>query len=199
METTEGRYCRYYHALYRLAATVNSSLESTAVLNAIAQNVTEAMEAKACAIMLLSPDRRVLRHSTGYGLSDKYLQKGPVMGDLSMSEALAGNSVAVIDAVTDPRVQYGPQNREEGIASILSVPMRLKGQIIGVVRVYTGERKEFGPEEVEFAEAAAHLGAISLDNALHHEELKYNYDMVTRHIYNDTWVGQLFAEERATS
>ncbi len=197
METPEGHYCRYYHALYRLAATVNSSLDSAAVLNAIVQNTAEALGAKACAIMLLSPDKRELRHSASYGLSDKYVKKGPVRGDLSMAEALAGRSVAAMDATTDGRVQYQLQNREEGIASILSVPMRLHGQIIGVVRIYTGEPREFTAEEVEFVEAAAHLGAISLDNAHIHEELKYNYDMITRYVYSDTWVGQMFAGEKA--
>lgn len=197
MKPRENQYCRYYHALYRVATTVNSTLESTAVLTAIVQNATEALEAKACSIMLLSPDRRELRHSTAYGLSERYVKKGPVRVDLSMSEALAGRSVAVLDAVGDARVQYGPQNREEGIASILSVPMRLKGQIIGVVRVYAGEPRQFSSDDAEFLEAVAHLGAISLDNAHSHEELKYNFDMITRYVYSDTWVGQLFAGEKS--
>lgn len=196
MKPQEDQYCRYYHALYRVATTVNSTLESTAVLTAIVQNVAEAMGTKACSIMLLSPDRRELRHSAAYGLSEKYVKKGPVRVDLSMSEALAGRSVAVLDATADARVQYGPQNQEEGISSILSVPMRLRGQIIGVVRVYAGEPREFSLEDAEFVEAVAHLGAISLDNAHSHEELKYNYDMITRYVYSDTWVGQLFADEK---
>lgn len=196
MKTTDEHYCRYYHALYHVAATINSSLDPGAVLKAIAQNTTEAMGVKACSIMLLSPDRRELRHSAHYGLSDMYLKKGPVSVDLSMSEALAGRSIAVRDATSDPRVQYGRQNAEEGIASILSVPMRLRGQIIGVMRIYSGEPADFTDEDTEFVEAAAHLGAIALENARRHDELQYNYDMITRYVYSDTWVGQLWSTEK---
>jgi GAF domain-containing protein len=196
METTEERYCRYYHALYHVAATINSSLDPGAVLQAISQNAAEAMGVRGCSIMLLSPDRRQLHHSADYGLSEKYLKKGPVNVDLSMSEALSGRSVAVKDAGTDPRVQYGPQNVEEGIAAILSVPMRLRGEIIGVMRVYAGQPRDFNGEDIEFVEATAHLGAIALENARRHDELKYNYDMVTRYIYSDTWVGQLWPAEK---
>lgn len=196
MKMTEERYCRYYHALYHVAATINSSLDPGAVLQAIVQNTTEAMGVKACSIMLLSPDRRELRHSANYGLSESYLKKGPVSVDLSMSEALAGRSVSVRDAGTDPRVQYGPQNLEEGIASMLSVPMRSRGRIIGVMRVYSGEPMDFNDEDIEFVEAAAHLGAIALENARRHDELQYNYDMITRYIYSDTWVGQLWSTEK---
>jgi GAF domain-containing protein len=196
MKTTEERYCRYYHALYHVAATINSSLDPGAVLQAIVQNIAEAMGVKGCSIMLLSPDRKELRHSAHYGLSERYVKKGPVSVDLSMSEALAGRSVAVPDAVSDNRVQYGPQNAEEGIASILSVPMRLKGEIIGVIRVYTGAPLDFSDEDTEFLDAAGHLGAIALENARRHDELQYNYDMITRYIYSDTWVGQLWSTEK---
>jgi len=196
MSTTDEHYCRYYHALYHVATTINSSLDPGAVLQAIVQNTAEGIGARGCSIMLLTPDRRELRHSANHGLSDLYLRKGPVSVDLSMSEALAGRSVAVMDAGSDPRVQYGPQNAEEGIASILSVPMRLREQIIGVMRIYSGEPRDFTGEDIEFVEAAAHLGAIALENARRHDELQYNYDMITRYVYSDTWVGQLWSTEK---
>jgi GAF domain-containing protein len=197
MEKSEDLYCRYYHALYHVAATINSSLDPGAVLQAIVQNVAETMGARGASIMLLSPDRKELRRSVDHGLSERYLKKGPVKVDLSMSEALAGRSVGIRDAGSDPRVQYGPQNVEEGIASILSVPMRLRGQIIGVMRVYAGEPRYFDGEDIEFVEATAHLGAIALENARSHEELRYNYDMITRYVYSDTWVGQLWTSEKS--
>ncbi len=193
METKES--C-YFRALYQVAVTINSSLKPHEVLEAIAHGTAQALAAKACSLMLLSPDGRELRHGVDSGLSERYLRKGPVSVDLSMAEALDGHSVAVLDAVNDPRVQYGPQNREEGIASILSVPIRLRGSVIGVMRLYSAEPREFAPEDVEFVEAVANLGAIALDNARRHDEIQADFDQVTRYIYNDTWINQLWPQEQ---
>lgn len=93
-----------------------------------------------------------------------------------MGEALQGRSVAVLDAGSDPRVQYREQAAREGIASILSVPLFMWGEVIGVMRVYTSERREFGAEDIEFVEAVANLGAIALLNAQRYEEVKANYE-----------------------
>ncbi len=193
METQES--C-YFGALYQVAVTINSSLEPRDVLKAIVQSTATALGAKACSIMLLSPDRRELRHGVDHGLSDWYVRKGPVSVDLSMTEALEGRSVAVLDAGHDPRVQYGPQNIQEGIASILSVPIRLRGEVIGVMRVYTAEPREFGKDDTEFVEAVGNLGAIALENARRHDEVRNNFDMVSRYVYNDTWIGQMWGKEK---
>jgi GAF domain-containing protein len=158
-------YCR---ALFSVASAINSSLDPSAVLQAVVQNAAEAMNAKGCSLMLLSADRKELRHSASHGLSDSYIRKGPLNADLSIPEALKGRAVAILDAGTDHRVQYRPQAVQEGIRSMLSVPVRLRTDVIGVMRIYAGERREFSPEDIEFVEAIADLGAIALENARRH-------------------------------
>jgi GAF domain-containing protein len=44
------------------------------------------------------------------------------------------------------------------------------------MRVYTASRREFDPEEVEFLTALADLGAIAIENARLHEELRRDLD-----------------------
>ncbi len=192
METKE---C-YFRALYQVAVTINSSLEPKDVLKSIVQSTAGALGTKGCSLMLLSPDHRELRHGVDFGLSDWYVRKGPVNVDRSMAEALQGRSVAVLDAGHDPRVQYAPENLREGIASILSVPIRLRDEVIGVMRVYSAEPRDFSSGETEFVEAVANLGAIALENARRHDEVQYNYDMVSRYVYNDSWIAQMWGPER---
>lgn len=174
----EARDSHYYRTLYRVAVTINSTLDTREVLKAIAQLTTTALHAKACSIMLLSPDRLQLLHSAAYGLSDWYMRKGPVKVDLSIAEALSGRPIVIRDAGTDERVQYRPQAVQEGIASILCVPIRLRDNVVGVMRVYSSLLREFAVDEIGFVEAIAHLGAIALENAHRYEEMKYNYDAV---------------------
>ncbi len=163
---------RHSTALYQVAAAINSSLDPAAVLQAIVQNAAEAMAAKGCSIMLLSADRGELHHRAHHGLSDRYVRKGPVRMDPHLAEPLEGRSVAVLHASTDPRIQYREEAIREGIASMLSVPIRLHGEVVGVMRIYTGEPREFTEDDVQFVEAVANLGAIALDNASRYAEAK---------------------------
>ena len=143
-ETKHG----YYESLYELAAAMNSAPNSDAVLDAIVQNTTKSLGAKGCSLMLLTPDRKLLIHSRACGLSDQYIKKGPVSADKSISEALEGKPVAVLDATTDERMEYREQAKQEGVASVLAVPMSLRDKIVGVLRVYTGEKYQFTEEDI---------------------------------------------------
>jgi GAF domain-containing protein len=166
----------YYHQLYELAAALNSVQSSETVLRSMVQGVAKAMGAKGCSLLLLGPNKRVLRHAISYGLSVKYTdQKGPVSAGRSIAPALAGETVAILDATTDERCQYPEENKKEGIASILSVPVMLRGEIIGVVRVYTSEEYAFNPDDTYFVWAIANLGAIALENARLYEKVQKDH------------------------
>jgi len=53
---------RYYHSLYEAAAVVNSVRTPEDVLRGIVQNVAEALDARGCGLMLLTPDRSPWLH-----------------------------------------------------------------------------------------------------------------------------------------
>jgi GAF domain-containing protein len=93
-----------------------------------------------------------------------------------MSESLTGMAVAVLDATTDERVQFRKQVKQEGIASILSVPVKLREEVIGVMRVYTSNPRRFTDADVNFASAAANFGAIALESARFYQTLQKDYD-----------------------
>jgi GAF domain-containing protein len=170
----------YYQSLFELSAALNSARAPEAVLQSIVEGVAKTMGAKGCSLMLLSPDRKALLHTVAYGLSDWYVNKGPVSADKSISEALAGRPIGVFDAIGDLRIQYREQAKKEGIASILSVPMTLREEIIGVIRVYTEERRSFTVDDMYFVGGVANLGAIALENARLYEAVQKDYDTFRR-------------------
>jgi len=181
----------YYHSLYEVAAVLNSSRAAKDILESIVENVARTVGAKGCSLMLLTPDRKVLTHAASYGLSERYIKKGRVLADKSLSEALAGRVVSVLHASEDDRVQYPEQARKEGIASMLSVPMVLREEIVGVVRVYTGDPRQFTTNDTYFVGAVANLGAIALENAKLYEALKKDYETFRREYFSS------LGEERA--
>ncbi len=172
----------YYHSLYEVAAAVNSARTPDSVFLSIVENVAEAVQAKGCSLMVLTPDRKLLLHTAAHGLSDWYIRKGPVSADRSISEALEGKPCAVLDAITDERIQYREQAEREGIVSILSVPMMLREEIVGVIRVYTGEPRYFTDDDIYFVGAVANLGAIALENARLYDSVKKDYEELSRDI-----------------
>jgi len=161
-----------YRTLYEIAKKLTSSLAPEAVVNTIVESTAKAMGAKGCSLMLLTPDKKELIHIISYGLSKRYLRKGPVISNVIISEVLKGNSVAILDATQDPRVQYKEQAIREGIASMLSVPLIPDGEVIGVMRIYTSEQRQFSPEDIKFLGSVANLGAIALGKARMHEALE---------------------------
>jgi GAF domain-containing protein len=172
----EDKEKKYYHSLYEIAAAINSAGSQDKVLHTMVENVAKSLGVKGCSLMLLTPDKKLLLHTVSYGLSSWYVRKGPVSADKSIADALQGHPVAVTNAIADDRVQYKQQAKQEGIASILSVPMSLREEIVGVMRVYTAEPHRFTETDIYFAGAVANLGAIALENARLYDTVKKDYE-----------------------
>jgi GAF domain-containing protein len=170
----------YYESVYHITSVLNSARDSRALLLSIVESVAKAMGAKACSLMLLTIERDVLLHTVAYGLSDWYLRKGPVAVGKIISDVLEGKPVAVLDATTDERVLYREQAKKEGIASMLSVPMRLRGEVIGVLRIYTAKPYRFTKDDIHFVETVGNLGAVALENLRAYDMLQKDYETFRR-------------------
>jgi len=164
-----------YKVLYDIAQKLNSKLAPQEVLRTIVEGIRDAADAKGCSLMLLTPDRQQLIHSVACGLSDWYVRKGPVRVDEAIAQALDGKPVAVLDATTDPRIQYKDQAKKEGVVSMLSLPLTRRGQVIGIVRIYTAETRRFSAQETDFFSVLANLGAVALERAELLEEEKKQF------------------------
>jgi GAF domain-containing protein len=148
-----------------LALNINSSLNMNQILHILTAEVTEAMKMKASSILLVDEKKRTLEFVASYGLSETYLNRGPLSSEKSVDETLAGRPVVITDIKTDKRVQYKKEKEREGIVSILSVPIKTKEKVIGVMRLYSGIRREFTEDEVMLATALAYLGGLAIRNA----------------------------------
>ena len=170
-----------YHTFYQVVRDVNSSLDPETVLHKIAEKVSWAMDVKACTIRLLSRDEKYLLASGQYGLSKGYMIKGKVEVSKSAidQEVLSGKTVYVKDARSDNRFQYPENAQEEGIVSVIVLPLIKEGEkTIGVLRAYSGTEREFSEEEVEFLNAMADICAIAIENAHLHAKLKSDYELL---------------------
>lgn len=159
----------YLRSFMEISKILSSTLAVDEILDQIVRQIIEVMGLKGATIRLIDPKTNSLELVAAHGLSDKYLKKGPVDLDKSIAEALSGRPVAIFDATADPRLQYPQEAKEEGIATMVAVPMVTKGKVIGAMRLVTGEPREFTMEEVDFACAVAELGAQAINNAKMYE------------------------------
>jgi len=160
-----GQYiAAYYQVLQELATEAVSSDTLRGTLAAVAKKTASAMRTSGCSVLLFDAASRRLLHAVSHGLSDWYLRKGFLDVDRSLSDTLEVGVVAVLDAATDPRVQYREMAQRQGIASMLSVSLRQRGSIIGALRVYTREQRHFSVDDIAFLTAVAGIAAVAVEN-----------------------------------
>jgi signal transduction protein with GAF and PtsI domain len=167
---------QYFRSFRDICTLINKNLDLSEVLDTLTKDVARSLITKGCAVFLWSKAENRLKLGSCYGLSDAYLNKGPVDADRSMAQCLEGKSVFILDATTDPRAQYQAEAEKEGIASILSVPISAKDQIIGVLRIYTSKPHEFTENESEFISSVAEIGGIAIENARMYDRLKLEHE-----------------------
>lgn len=183
----EGPLGRYFDALYQITLRISSSLDVDNVLAYLTEETAQAIGAKASSVRLLNKAGDQLEMRAVYGLSEDYLNKGPVV--LSRSpvdrEILSGRATQLQDVTTDSNFQYPEEARQEGIVSVASVPLIARGRPIGVLRVYSGERRTYSEEDVHFLVAVADLAALSIENAKLFDQMRQMYDQM-RISFEDT-------------
>ncbi len=149
----------------KLAASISESLDVKVILQALTEDLVKSLRLKAAAVQLLEEDKRSLKRVACFGLSEKYLNKGPIMADKNMAAALKGETVIIKNVLKDTGIQYKKEKKEEGIVSMLYVPIKSKEDIIGVLIIYSGRQREFTEDEITLVTALAYQGGLAINNA----------------------------------
>jgi signal transduction protein with GAF and PtsI domain len=172
--------------LLEVSKAVNSTLDVKQVLHLLVKTAVNALNIKASAVRLLDETRQKMELVASYGLSDRYINKGPLGADKSIAEAMMGKAVSIYDVGSDGRATYPKEAQEEGIKSILSVPINLKGTVIGVMRIYTSQPRDFSDDEITFISSLAEQAALAMENARMYQKLKGEYEELMGDIYRFT-------------
>jgi GAF domain-containing protein len=154
-------YVKNYETLLKITNAITHSKNPGEVALMTVESITTALGFKGCALFIIDRKKDELRVAASYGLSDDYINKGPLSVKRSISTSLEG-PVAIYDVTDDPRIQYPEEAKKEGIASILSVPIVTGGVVIGALRVYTSENWEFSLDDLDFIQALAQITGMAL-------------------------------------
>ena len=164
----------HFRLLHEITRAILSTLDSQQEMDLATEKILAIMKVKACSIFLVNETTRELQLVASRGLSERYLQKGPIHVDKSISKTLDGAPVLILDATTDQRVEYPSENAREGIASILSVPIIARERVFGILRLYSQETRQYNQEEVAFLSALAAIAGVVIMNARLYEKTQYD-------------------------
>jgi GAF domain-containing protein len=167
-----------YEILLKVAKAISHSRDPEEVVLMTVESIKTALEAKGCTVFLINRKTNELEVAASYGLSDKYINKGPLSALSSIAQSLEDGPVAIYDVSDDPRIQYPEEAKKEGITSILSVPIVSGGNVIGALRVYTSDPWEFTLEDVNFVQAMAYMAGMAIYMARHYKGLKDSIEIL---------------------
>ena len=167
-----------YETLLKVAKAISHSKDPEEVVLMTVESIKTALDAKGCSLFLFNSKTNELELAASYGLSDEYLNKGPISALHSIAQSLEAGPVAIYDVMDDPRIQYPKEAQKEGVASLLSVPIIVGGHLIGAMRVYTSEPWEFTLEDVNFVQALAQIAGMAINMARYTKGLKSSIDVL---------------------
>jgi signal transduction protein with GAF and PtsI domain len=137
------------------------------LINHLAEGTSRTFDAKGCSIMLLDEREDQLVTVSSYGVSDEYLQKGPLFVDEKYCAFVKGEPVFIVDLQNDSRIQYPDAAAKEGINSMLSIPIKFRETRIGLIRIYFANQKGLNEEDIDTLQVMAeHLGVVIENNGL---------------------------------
>jgi len=186
---------KLFEALTTVSRTVNSAISLDDALSAITRQASELIHAKMCSLMLLDETREWLSVRASHGASERYLAKPR----LNVNESFVGvvvrrrRSLQLDDIVGSGKYQHSALAAQDGLASLLSVPLVFNERAIGVLNVYTGQPYHFSDEEVRILSIFAELSAIAIEKARLYERV-VDMEELLRHNEKLSALGLLAAE-----
>ena len=161
-----------------ISTLVNSSLDLSDVLDTIVERLPHSLGCKGCTIRLLKPQTNQLELVASHGLSESYLMRGRVENEKNVEAALSGSPVSIYNVSRDDRIYYKENMEEEGIKSLLSVPIKAGKEVIGVLRILSEVPRCFSSSEMNFAVTAAEVGGVAILNAKTYQQITLLFNQI---------------------
>jgi len=103
-----------YETILSITKAISHSRDPEEIALMTTESIKTAMEVKGCSLFLFNRKTNELELAAS-GLSDEYINKGPVSALKSIAQSLKEGPVAIYDVMDDPRIQYPDEAQKEGI------------------------------------------------------------------------------------
>jgi len=115
----------------------------------LTQLMVGALDIKGCGIFARNPETEELELLASFGLSIRYMNKGPLLTAKSIAATFKGEAVIIRDVNDTDSLQYPQDARDEGIGAVVSVPISFYGRVIGALRLYHHQAWDVSAKDVD--------------------------------------------------
>jgi signal transduction histidine kinase/putative methionine-R-sulfoxide reductase with GAF domain len=163
----ENAHAKEINALLEISKAIASGLYLEDVLRLIVTVTANLMDSKICSLWILDEKDQKLNLKATQSISEEYLKER----SLAIGEGVVGHVARYNQPMAIPNVLEEPLYKEkelaknEGLVSMLSVPMCIKDRVIGVINCYTSYPHSFSKSEEEMLTTVANQAAICIENS----------------------------------
>lgn len=168
----------YFKEILHLSRLVHSAKDLDETLELCVKNLPKVMGLEACTIRLLQPATNRLELVAASGLTQTYLKRGSISREEAIIHALKGQPLAIYDAQRDTRLTYHQCIIEEGIKSILIIPLQHNTEVIGVIRLLSKKNRIFSESEIDFAMAVATEAGVAIQKARVQRQIELLFNQI---------------------
>lgn len=156
---------KFYLKQFKAISNAISTYEDFNLLvNHLVEGVSRTFKVKGAGIMIFDEVERQLFRVSSYGISDEYLNKGPVFVDHKYRSLDTGNVEIILDMKTDERIQYPEAAEKEGIVSMMAIPIKYRKNVIGEIRIYDAHPLTLHKEDVDSLCVLANQLGLAIEN-----------------------------------
>jgi signal transduction histidine kinase len=155
------------NALLEISKAIASGLYLEDVLRLIVTVTANLMDSKICSLWIFDERDQKLKLKATQSISEEYLrERSLAMGEGVVGRvALQNQPMAILDVLKEPLYKEKELAKNEGLVSMLSVPMCIKDRVIGVINCYTSYPHSFSKSEEEILTTVANQAAICIENS----------------------------------
>jgi diguanylate cyclase (GGDEF)-like protein len=156
------------------AKAVVSHLDIDKVLSIILKKAMEITSTRAGSIALYAPDTATMRIHAHRGMTRNFIanREWRVMQGGFTDRILKSRAAAVINDITNKGFFTDPIAIQEGIKSLICMPLIYSGEVVGILYVDDLATRKFASEELQTLEILASFASIAIHNAQAHATVK---------------------------
>lgn len=154
-------------AVTEVTKTIADSPYLEEILQLLVSMTAQQFNYRVCTVRLLDEDRGELVLRATQSQAKAYQSKRAIrLGESIAGKAIAENRpIIVLDVQHDPDYIGHDLAVEQGLVSMICLPLVIHDKAVGVISCYTAEMRNFLPDEIAALETIAKQAAMSIENA----------------------------------
>ncbi|MFH0957513.1 MAG: response regulator [Pseudomonadota bacterium] len=162
---------------------LRSSLDLKNILDLVCSSARDLLKVQAASVLIRRTDGPFFDLAASCGLSESYLSKGNLDAKSSISEVQSNGQCYFVDKTNfDSCLQYPEAARQEGVKTILSMPLSIKDTVTGCLRIYSADERNYDDKEMDLIAKFSKQAALAIENAMTYETMRRDIEGMKKYV-----------------